>query len=87
MTYLVTMRDNKTQEEQVIEMDGEYIPYLWEEGNFACDCNRAVFFTGDHDIVQECGESRFDVLAVEFCITGGEPYDIDMVLRINNSFS
>lgn len=32
--------------------------YIWEEGNFACDCNRQLFFDGSD---ADCGDERFDV--------------------------
>lgn len=32
--------------------------YIWEEGNFSCDCNRAIFFD-DED--EKCGETRYRV--------------------------
>ena len=37
--------------------------YLWSEGNFACDCNRSLFFAravGDEgDEGRECGDAAF----------------------------
>lgn len=46
--------------------------FIWEDGNYACDCNRALFFerakTGDQDAWPEtpCGNSlyRLDKLVV-----------------------
>jgi hypothetical protein len=38
---------------------GGWCLFLWQEGNYSCDCNRAPFFT--HDDV-ECGGSRFRIL-------------------------
>ena len=38
--------------------------YWWTEGNFGCDCNRALEFmrAGDEEECDEsCGESRFSV--------------------------
>jgi hypothetical protein len=35
--------------------------YLWEEGNFSCDCNRELLFY-DHEIDDtSCSNNRFDV--------------------------
>ena len=28
--------------------------FLWSEGNFGCDCNRAIFFHGDPDVDRGC---------------------------------
>lgn len=36
----------------------EISDYLWSEGNYACDCNRGLFFSGESG---ECGESRYTV--------------------------
>lgn len=30
---------------------GEEIPYIWDEGNYACDCNRSLF------IQRQCDEN------------------------------
>ena len=32
--------------------------FIWEEGNYLCDCNRAIFFCDD-DI--PCGEGKYSV--------------------------
>jgi hypothetical protein len=42
--------------------------FIWSDGNYACDCNRASFFeqaggeNSDHD--HECGDSRYLVKLV-----------------------
>lgn len=47
---------------------GEELQFLWEDGNYACDCNREQFYreaageTGDES---PCGDSRFTVEYVE----------------------
>lgn len=44
--------------------------FWWEEGNYACDCNRAMEY-GDED--QSCGDSRF---LVRITLPDGTvPYD------------
>lgn len=38
--------------------------YLWSEGNFGCDCNRALFFAravGEDDPDRECGDTEFSI--------------------------
>ena len=42
--------------------------FWWEDGNAACDCNRAIAFgeTQDHD----CGNSEFELVNKD-----GTPYD------------
>jgi len=49
----------------VEDEDGFSSRYIWEEGNFACDCNRALFFArsiGEDDPEDRpCGDERFTV--------------------------
>ena len=63
----ITMRDNNTNEVRVLHKKLEWFErgsdFMWSDGNFSCDCNRALFFY-DHDIDIECGESRFAVLGI-----------------------
>lgn len=52
-------------------IDGDYV---WPDGNYGCDCNRALFFAragGEEDIDIECGEERFSV-----CITARETGEV-----------
>lgn len=44
--------------------------FWWEEGNFACDCNRAMQY-GDED--ESCGNNRFQVKIT--LSDGTVPYD------------
>lgn len=46
--------------------DWDWHQYLWEDGNFSCDCNRELFFIRargeDGDAVEGlCGRGKFDV--------------------------
>ena len=36
---------------------------MWSDGNYACDCNRAIFFgdAGGTNEEMECGETRYTV--------------------------
>lgn len=43
--------------------DGVLDLFMWEDGNYACDCNRALLFKGIQD--HPCGSDRFDVLSIE----------------------
>lgn len=40
-----------------------YGAFIWDEGNYSCDCNRAIFFTAetDEDDDMECGDTAFSV--------------------------
>ena len=54
----------------VLESDGKPNPFIWEEGNYACDCNRGEFFLStqgfkDEDDFAEyewnCSEEKYSV--------------------------
>lgn len=64
------IRNNKTGEVRASQEgwdwdgDTEYPDYIWSEGNYACDCNRALFFArvvGEDDPDRNCGDSAFAV--------------------------
>lgn len=64
----VHLLDTETGKRAVYQHDYEYPEgetfdtYLWEEGNYSCDCNRALFFYGYEDGENYlCGDSRFVV--------------------------
>lgn len=44
------------------------LEYLWSEGNYGCDCNRALFFAravGEEDPEdRECGETAFRIVSI-----------------------
>lgn len=81
--YFVTMRDNKTGETRKIKYDWaweEGSDYLWDEGNWSCDCNRDLDFKDDKGLEREhdsdvkdgycLGEGRYDVLEIR--LQGGQ---------------
>jgi len=39
--------------------------YLWEEGNYSCDCNRDLFFNDVTDNEAECGNTRYSVRLID----------------------
>lgn len=63
------IRNNKTGEVRVhddsISMypNGSPNAFIWEEGNYACDCNRSLFFHnwGPESDAQACTETEFSV--------------------------
>jgi hypothetical protein len=69
---VVEIRDNATgvvreyQDESIL-MDDEEAPdsYIWEEGNYSCDCNRRLFFlraaNEDEDFGINCGDGAYAV--------------------------
>lgn len=47
----------------ILAGDQNPVTYIWEEGNFSCDCNRAIFFgaKGADGPNSRCGEGAFSV--------------------------
>lgn len=64
--YSVVIRNNLTGESRAIHQDDAWsdsTDYLWGEGNYACDCNRALFFF-NWEVEAEnrwCGHERFTI--------------------------
>jgi hypothetical protein len=52
-----------TGEVKEVTFDFEYNPYIWEEGNFSCDCNRAIFF-GEPESEQYCSDDRYIIVSI-----------------------
>ena len=60
------IREYETHE--ILE-EGEEYPYVfnWEENNYACDCNRRIFFkrvkneNTEEDFKTECSDGKFSV--------------------------
>ena len=68
----VVILDNETNVERLYEHpdydgEGSFEPYIWEEGNYACDCNRALFFARAVGADEggawaaKCSDSRYTV--------------------------
>lgn len=72
--------DETTGEVVIFKDDHEYTEdphdrkpnlFIWEEGNYACDCNRGLFFgrgkgvSPELDLGYLCGESRYSVLGYD----------------------
>lgn len=45
--------------------DGDDDFFMWEDGNYACDCNRGLFFLEDRETDFPCDRERFDILSCE----------------------
>ena len=70
MSYVVDITDTTTGETREWDSGLEWVEhsdYLWEEGNFSCDCNRSLFFgraidTPEDEIEEApCGGLRYTV--------------------------
>lgn len=71
----VVIRDNETGELRLYEhpdFDTEvgdaFSPFIWDEGNYGCDCNRYLFFQraigADEKDDILCGDTRYSVLGI-----------------------
>lgn len=76
MDYVAHIRDNSTGEVRSIALtewlDDGVGEYMWEGGNYGCDCNRGIFFAdaaGADEPDIPCGDERFSVRCVS---TAGE---------------
>ncbi len=38
--------------------------FMWEDGNYSCDCNRAIFF-GEPEEAEACSDGRYLVKVVD----------------------
>ena len=78
------IRNNETGEivsyvdEHCIDANGAFDDFIWSEGNYACDCNRADFFYGakgtDQSEHPECGDNKYSVKIIRKS-TGEVLYD------------
>lgn len=52
---------------QFWDWSSEWPEYIWEEGNYACDCNRAIFFAsgrGEPQPDRACGMNDYAVRVI-----------------------
>lgn len=74
---LISITDTKSAETRVMEWDDStwHGDYIWSDGNFGCDCNRALFFYqagGEEEPeMTPCGNSRY---ALKITLNGEEVY-------------
>jgi len=65
--FITDTKTGETREYDAGEVH-EAIEFLWNEGNYSCDCNRAIFFDvaggGDGNPEQQCGLERYIVKLV-----------------------
>ena len=72
-TYAITLKDNQTGEIKTITKDfmddypHESVEFMWEDGNYECDCNRWEFFYPDNDEDYQCnvGANRFELVELK----------------------
>lgn len=66
----------------LVDIEGDrFSDYIWEEGNFSCDCNRRIFFrrAGNEDEggMHTCGQDAYVVEKIVRCDTGTIVYADD----------
>lgn len=67
MSYSARIVDTETGEVREVEAgwhDDGY--FIWDEGNYGCDCNRALFFARAAGVELDmdetpCGDSRYEL--------------------------
>ena len=60
----IEIREAATGETRRIDDDSPFSEFIWTDGNYACDCNRALFFAraaGAGDPNTACSDGRFVV--------------------------
>ena len=82
--HIRNVATGEVREKQLSKWDGGY-EYMWTDGNYSCDCNRAIFFFGagnpqlsDHEAFmqapdRECTDGRF-VVRITDAATGEQLY-------------
>lgn len=71
-SYIVEIVNNETRERIQMESvypDEETFLFMWQEGNYSCDCNRGLFFDRANGKEKEfneytCGESKYSAYSI-----------------------
>lgn len=66
------IRNNETKEVRKYIYHYEWLEhseYIWEEGNYACDCNRSIFWHSANDPnwdgeSDDCGDDKYSVQVI-----------------------
>jgi len=71
MRHEVLIRKNDIGESRWFDAGDSYDNELWQwtEGNYSCDCNRALFWAragNEDDIDIDCSDGRFTAVVVVF---------------------
>jgi len=69
MKYTITLRDNSTGEtkdyQEKYDWEEEHsMLYQWFDGNYSCDCNRAIFMKGEYIENAPCSDGKIDVIKI-----------------------
>lgn len=72
--YVVYIRDRTTgfiRSHKPLGVWCEIQEFMWSEGDYACDCNRSLFYHGDAIPEVECTDFIYDV-----CVISEDPVEI-----------
>lgn len=72
MPYFIWIKNNETGEIRRYESSEEFSEFMWSEGNYACDCNRGLFFERvkyeeKNELnweLPECGDTKYSITNV-----------------------
>ena len=59
--HIVEVASGKTAKMEEPIWPGDATEYLWTDGNYSCDCNRALFVHGKDSDDTECSEGRYRI--------------------------
>ena len=81
MNYQIYLKDMATGEVKAIDFEysGNHpdgydmgVLWMWEQGNYSCDCNRGNYFYPDDETDCPCGDERFNLQKIVNVTTGQE---------------
>jgi hypothetical protein len=68
MAFDVHIKDTQTDNVVVYRHNLDWFgEFIWEEGNYCCDCNRSIFFRqagGTFEGHVDCSTERFDIIKI-----------------------
>jgi hypothetical protein len=60
-------RDINDEEDEDGWTSRQGVTYIWEDGNFACDCNRRDFFEDDgNENEPQCGHGAYELIQIHW---------------------
>jgi hypothetical protein len=79
LIFRLTLKDNETGYSRTFDESRQMLPdetseleaednftFLWEEGNYSCDCNRSIFLWPHDDSKHlECSDNRIELVSLE----------------------
>lgn len=70
--YLTDLDTGETREWKIYDFEAAHLEesdFMWSEGNYSCNCNRALFFAraaGEEDPNdRECGDGAYSIIILD----------------------